>query len=120
MSVDAQKLQELARRYACGHPLIPNWLAWKLAQDAEAFEDVKCEGSLRELAVEIIGDRLGASEVGRLIELARRFPDGFTDDDPTWTRQLTQIGLVRHIPETPKYQVLPPLACLYRKEGSNG
>lgn len=120
------KLRDLTQRYACGYPLVVDWLAWKLSQDQYVFEDTKRAENLRELAGVIVDGRLDADDEELLIDLARNFPDGFSDEHaalgsrgPGLIRLLSQVGLVGLIPGTSTYQVLPPLACLYR-EGSNG
>jgi len=123
-SVDArEELQRLVKRYACGHPLIPDWLVWKLSVEPEAFQDHKRGRSLRELADEIIGDRLDSAHVDTLIRLVRERPQGFADDDPileaggpALVRLFIQVGLVKSVSGT--YQVLPPLACLYKEEAN--
>ncbi len=135
-AVDAEKLRELSKRYACGHPLVVDWLASKLAEDSQAFEDANLQQSLRELAGVIVDGRLDAFDIdGRvdasdeelLIDLSRNYPDGFAETDPILgakgpglARRLKQVGLVYLKPGTSTFQVLPPLACLYKKEGSNG
>ncbi|MBX3054355.1 MAG: ATP-binding protein [Caldilineaceae bacterium] len=127
VKIDADKLKSLTERYACGHPLVVDWLAWKLSQNGSAFEKGAADQSLSELAGLLIDGRLSPNDEELLIRLARDFPGGFADTDsvldaegPRLVNRLKQVGLIDLIPGTPRYQVLPPLVCLYQKEGSNG